>query len=304
MLIGVTGATGFLGRYIVRRLVADGHSCRCWYREQSDRSGFEGIDQHITWSVGRLGDPALCYQFAEGCDAIVHAALSRPGRGFRDQEGQLTNFVRENVLGSIELFEESRAAGVQRIIVISTCAVHEKILDDRPLDEAHPVWPLTHYGASKAALEAFVCSYGRGHGYNMCAVRPCGIYGLAHPAEDSKWYALIRDIVAGRPVDVRGGGKEVHAADVAQAVSRLLQASNVAGEVFNCCDGYVSQLQVAELARELSGSDSVIQGQAGQPKHQIETAKLRALGFQFGGTELLRQTVRQLIDQIRQEGTA
>ena len=36
--------------------------------------------------------------------------------------------------------------------VVSTCAVHEVILDDRPLDQAQPLWPTGHYGAHKAAL--------------------------------------------------------------------------------------------------------------------------------------------------------
>ncbi len=69
-----------------------------------------------------------------------------------------------NLLGTLELIEASIAAGVKRFIFVSTCAVHEKILDDRPLDEAHPLWPLTHYGAHKAAIEKFVHSYGYGQG--------------------------------------------------------------------------------------------------------------------------------------------
>ncbi len=52
-----------------------------------------------------------------------------------------------------------------RFVFISTCAVHDVILADRPLDEAHPLWPKSHYGAHKAALEKFVHSYGLGQGW-------------------------------------------------------------------------------------------------------------------------------------------
>ena len=56
-------------------------------------------------------------------------------------------------MGTLRLIESARAAGVGRFVFISTCAVHEKILDDRPLDEAHPLWAMSHYGAHKAAIE-------------------------------------------------------------------------------------------------------------------------------------------------------
>ena len=87
------------------------------------------------------------------------------------------------------------------------CAVHETILDDRPLDEAHPLWPHSHYGAHKAAIEAFVHSYGRGHGYPICALRPTGIYGLARPARASKWFDLIAEGRPGRGRDLQARGQ-------------------------------------------------------------------------------------------------
>jgi nucleoside-diphosphate-sugar epimerase len=49
--------------------------------------------------------------------------------------------------------------------------VHDVILQDRPLDEAHPLWPKSHYGAHKAAIEKFVHSFGLGEGYAICSLR-------------------------------------------------------------------------------------------------------------------------------------
>ena len=95
-------------------------------------------------------------------------AFWRPGSGFRGSEGDVVEFSRVNILGTLQLIESSIKAGVERFVFVSTCAVHEKILDDRPLDEAHPLWPLTHYGAHKAAVEKFVHSYGFGNGYPIC----------------------------------------------------------------------------------------------------------------------------------------
>jgi len=302
MRIALTGATGFLGRYLVRGLSEQGHSLRAWHRAESDRTGLETSD--LEWIPGALDDAGAAANLVASCEAVVHAALDRPGPGFRGAEGDLVTFLERNVLGTVRLIEAARAAGVRRFVFISTCAVHEKILDDRPLDETHPAWPLSHYGAHKAALEMFVHSYGLGQGYEICALRPCGIYGLAHPTEDSKWYSLVRSVVRGEDVECIRGGKEVHAADVAAAVGLLLGAEGIAGQSYNCCDLYVSEYEVAMLARQFSGSKSQIRGQKPTPKHTIATLKLEALGMRFGRRPMLGGTIRQMVDFVRSSSSA
>ena len=299
MKVALTGATGFIGRYIARQLAEQGHSLRCWYRPTSDREGFDSIGE-LEWIEGDLGDRASADALVDGCDAVVHAALYRPGAGFRGAEGDLVEFAQRNVIGTLQLIEAVRRTGVGRFVFISTCAVHEKILDDRPLDEAHPLWATSHYGAHKAAIEKFVHSYGLGQGYPICALRPTGVYGVARPIQHSKWYDLVSAIVRGEPVHCSHGGKEVHAADVAKATSILLMAEGIAGQAYNCYDRYVSELDVATLAKRISGSTtSPIHDKARQPKHQIVTDKLQALGMVFGGDELLERTVRELVAGIR-----
>jgi nucleoside-diphosphate-sugar epimerase len=298
MRLAITGATGFLGRYVARHLASQGHECCCWYREGSDRGGFDHLE--IKWLPGQLGDDNAARRLVAGCDAVVHAALYHPGGGFRGGEGDLLDFVDKNLLGTLHLIEAAREASVGRFIFISSCAVHERILDDRPLDETHPTWPASHYGAHKAAIEQFIHSFGYGQGYPICALRPTGIYGIARPVDQSKWFGIVQAIAQGRAVECRGGGKEVHAADVAKAVEILLSANAIAGEAYNCCDRYVSQLEVATLARELTGSASRITGEPSNPKHRIVTAKLQTLGMRFGGRPLLEQTIRQLIDNLPQ----
>ena len=298
MRIAITGATGFLGRYIVRELANAGHALRCWHRPQSDLSGFDGVRSQIEWLPGELGDEKDSAALVTDCQAVVHAALYHPGGGFRGGEGSLIPFVEKNLLGTLKLIEAARKAGVERFVFISTCAVHEKILDDRPLDEAHPLWASHHYGAHKAAIEKFIHSYGLGEGYPICALRPTGIYGAAHPIGDSKWYDLVQRVVRSESVACRRGGKEVHAADVARGVSLLLAASpeSITGEAFNCYDRYISDWDVAHLARELCGSASKIDGQQTVPRHEIVTEKIQHLGMTFGGEQLLRDTIRQLVD--------
>lgn len=301
MKLALTGSTGFLGRYLVRQFAESGHDLRCLVRPTSDRGGFDAVADRLEWVEGSLREPDSLTRLVTGCEAVVHAALDRPGTGFRGAEGDLVPFVETNVVGTLRLIEAARAAGVKRFVFISTCAVHEKILPDRPLDETHPTWATSHYGAHKAAIEQFVYSYGLGEGWPICSLRPCGIYGLARPAEDSKWFDLVREVVRGETVECRRGGKEVHAADVARAADLLLNApaERITGEAFNCCDRYVSQHEVATLAKEIAGSDATIHGERTTPKNTIETDKLRSLGMMFDSDPRLRETIAQLVEVQR-----
>ncbi len=299
MRVAVTGATGFLGRYLVNHLAELGHTCRCWYPAGADRGGFESAGGSVAWQLGELGNRAAATALVEGTDAVVHSALHHPGGGFRGGEGDLIEFVEKNVVGTLMLIEAARQAGAGRFIFIATCAVPEVVLDDRPLDEAHPLWPTSHYGAHKAAIEKFVHSFGLGQGYAICSLRPTGIYGLAHPVEDSRWFELVRRVKRGEEIRTGRGGKEVHVADVAKAVGVLLTAPGIAGQAYNCYDQYVAEETVARIAKELTGSRSTIAPLNQGPKHQIETGKLRALGMTFGGDALLRSTVAELVAAAR-----
>jgi hypothetical protein len=97
------------------------------------------------------------------------------------------------------------------------------------------------------------------------------------------------------------GGKEVNAGDVAKAVEVLLNADAkvIAGQAYNCCDRYVAEQAVAQIAKELTGSTGEIADLNRGPKNQISTDKIRALGMAFGGEALLRKTVAELAEAHR-----
>jgi nucleoside-diphosphate-sugar epimerase len=297
MRIAVTGGTGFIGRYILHQLASEGHKLQVWHRESSDRSDLKELAKNVDWQVGKLGVRLDAATLVDGCDVVVHAALDRPGAGFRASEGDLLAFCETNIMGSLQLIQAAREAGVKRFIFISSCAVHDKIIDNRPLDETHPTWTASHYGAYKAAVEQFVYSFGLGHQYPICALRPTGVYGVDHPIRESKWFGLVGRVARGESVTCESGGKEVHAADVASAVSLLLRTdeSLIRGEVFNCYDRYISQYEVASIAKQLSGSDAQLLGVTPKPKHQIETGKIQALGMRFGGEQKLQATIDALV---------
>ena len=129
----------------------------------------------------------------------------------------------------------------------------------------------------------------------ICALRPTGIYGLHHQPQHSKWFDLVQQVVNGETVNCVRGGKEVHAADVADSVDVLLHADSIAGEAYSCYDRYVSEFEVATLAKQISGSPSIIKGEITRPRHQIVSDKIRDLGMNFGGEQRLKETVAELV---------
>ena len=304
MKIALTGATGFIGRYLLNNLVDHSHELNCWYRSKSSLGPLSNIPA-VTWKPGDLKDDDSAASLVEGCDAVIHNAFWRPGKKFQGEEGDIVTFVKTNLVGSLKLIEAAIEAKVKKFVFVSTCAVHEKILDDRALDEAHPLWPKTHYGAHKAAIEKFVHSYGLGHDFDICAIRPTGVYGLHHQPTQSKWFELVKSVVRGENVECFRGGKEVHAADVAKSIRLLLESSVqnggsvTKGEVFSCYDRYISQFEVATLAKQLSGSSSIIGGQVTRPKNEIDNSKIRSMGMIFGGQQLLENTVKKLVEAAK-----
>ena len=296
MKIGITGATGFVGVELVKQLLAAGHQLKCWHRESSNLGPFEGLD--VEWIRGELTDADSTTDLVAQCDAIVHSGLWRSGMSFQANESNVVEYARVNILGSLQLIEAAIAAKVSRFIFLSTCAVHDHILNDRPLDESHPLWANSHYGAHKAANEKFVHSYGLGSGFPICALRPTGIYGVKTVAENSKWFELVRDVSQNKSVEVSKGGKEVHVSDVAKAIQILIGAKGTAGQAYSCFDQYISEYDVANLAKEICGSKSEIVGEQKRPKHQIDSSKIKKLGMKFGGDAVLRKTVEEMLTLV------
>ena len=287
MKIAMTGATGFLGRYIVSQLAGAGNHLTCWHRPDQRP---EPIPRTLASGLGQLdrGQDRRSrseQRLLEGADAVVHAALDHPGGGFRGNEGDFLGFIQANLVGTLRLIEAAQSAGIGRFIFISSCAVHDRILPDRPLDETHPTWSASHYGAHKAAIEAFVHSFGFGQGFPICA---CGRrestawLTLLRPASGIAWSRASR---AGSPVECRRGGKEVHAADVARAVDLLLRADPRRSPARRSTATTATSRNM-KSRRSPGGSrqsDAEIRGEATSPKNQIVTAKLDALGMTYGG---------------------
>lgn len=134
MRVAITGATGFLGRYLVRHLAGAEYQLRCWYRPDSDRGGFDTITDAIEWIPATLGDEAVAAPLVRGADAVVHGAVQWQGLRNRGNSSQSKPnvFFGVNLTRSLQLFQAACEAGASCFVFILTGSVHEVILADRP----------------------------------------------------------------------------------------------------------------------------------------------------------------------------
>lgn len=300
MLVALTGATGFIGSYTAAALRRAGHDVRALVRESSRR---DHVAAHVSeWRVGDAADPQALAGLVAGVDAVVHNAVDWDAL----ERSPVTNFER-NVLGSLRLLEASRQAGVAQFVFVSSVAVYQEILPDRTLDENHPTWPGSIYGAYKAAVEPHLKAYHDTYGMNTSAWRPAAVYGVDPVLKSSQWYDLIVKAQGGGTVDTPAGGKITHVQDVADALALAVGDASVAGQFYNLVDGYLYWQTAGEFAKEISGSAATIVERKGAgPRNQFDTRK--AINF-FGrhdnavalrrGNEGVRAYVAELLPQIK-----
>lgn len=299
MRVAVTGAGGIVGRFVVADLLARGVEVRAWVRPTTDQTGFDGP---IAWIPGALGAQESCEALVAGADAVVHCALEHtPGR-YRGGEGpDLDAWLHANVHGSLQLMTAARRAGVPRFVFLSSRAVYGDTRPEATLSESDCCLPDSHYGAAKRAVEAFVQSFGLGEGWGAAALRTTGVYGMTWPLARTKWLSLARSVLAGAPWEGRGGGTEVHGADVARAVWALLTHEGVAGQIYNCSDLHVTEHDIARRMQRYAGLSGPLPGQPlSPPRRVLECPRLRDLGVRFGGAPLLEHTIERIIDAARE----
>lgn len=146
MTIALTGATGFIGDHLLRRLLEAGHEVRALTRREQPPAA------HVEWIAGDLADDAALDRLVSGCLAVIHVAgvLNAPGRA---------GFEKGNVAGTAAILKAAASAAVHRFVHVSSLAARKP--------------QLSLYGASKARSEEIVS----GAALPFAIVRPPAVYG-------------------------------------------------------------------------------------------------------------------------------
>jgi nucleoside-diphosphate-sugar epimerase len=302
MRIALTGASGFIGAAIARRLAAAGHQVTALVRPTSRR---DHIEEYVDrFAIGEQNDPAAWKQLLDGAECVVHNSVD--WKLLRDSA--FSDHLASNLCGSLELL---KASAPRQFIYISSIAVHHDILprvaDERGVNmvnEDHPLRPSSEYGALKAAVEAHLWAEHYSSGRSTSAVRPCGVYGIDPELSRSHGYALLQKVARGERLDKAGGGKFVHVDDVAAAVVGLAGNAAGAGRPFNLVDCYARWSDWARMGAEVLGVKAEIdESSPALPKNLFEKSAAQEVGAGLErGHEGIRRHLEELAGQMRAAG--
>jgi dihydroflavonol-4-reductase len=216
MRVGVTGATGFLGSHLCRRLVAGGDQVVVLRRPSSDLRDLEGVA--VESVAGEVTEAGPVGDLVHGCDAVFHAAAT-----LVHDPARLAEHERVNVEGSRIVAETCRAQGVGRLVHVSSVAAIGVPEDGRPADEDFRFNvdgpPSSYHVSKKRGEDAVLAEVGRG--LDATIVNPSLVVG---PYRGSFRRVDVADVVRRHRLVpyFRGGNNFVHVADVVEGVIAAL----------------------------------------------------------------------------------
>ncbi|GIL08634.1 MAG: oxidoreductase [Chloroflexota bacterium] len=236
----VTGGTGFLGRHLVPALCRAGHTVRVLTRQPQAAAWLRRYPRAVAVS-GDLRQPDTFSAALAGCQWVVHAG------GLFSFWGRAQGFQDVNVTGTENLLRAAAAAGVERLVHISTAAVIGTPDPTQPMDETYPPRPVEPYQVSKLMGEAAALRWQRERGLPVVVLRPGAYYGpLGHYAFNRLFF---RDPMRGIIMQVDGGRYiqfPVYIADAAQAVLLAFERGRP-GEIYHICDEWITHREAFDI---------------------------------------------------------
>ena len=262
MRILVTGGAGFIGSHVVDAFIAAGHHVAV-------------VDSLVTGKRENLNPKATFYEVDIRDAALLAEVFDRVQREIVELHAAQVNVrssidnpgydAEVNVLGALNVLEQARLHGVRKVIFISSGGAIYGEPEYLPCDEAHPIHPLSPYGAGKYAIEVYLNVYRATFGLETTVLRYANVYG---PRQDPHGEAGVVAIFAGHmltgeSVLINGSGEQerdfIYVGDCARA--NLLALERGAGDVYNLGSGVGTSINhIAALLQELTGYE-------GEPVH-------------------------------------
>jgi UDP-glucose 4-epimerase len=272
----VTGGAGFIGRRVVRALLAAGHPVTV-----ADHAPHP--DPAVRSVPGDLCDPEIAARaVTQHTGTIIHlAAVTSVLRTVDDP----VSAYRMNVDATARLLELARENEVGTFLLASTNAVTGDV-GGSVITEQTVLRPLTPYGATKAAAEMLLNAYTASYGIGGAALRFSNVYGPGMAAKDSFIPRLMRAARDGTGVQVRGDGSMrrdvVHVDDVVQGIFKAWQAGHT-GPLILGSGISVSVNEMVETARRVTGAPIPVEyvpaGGGEMPAVVLDISAIRALGY-------------------------
>lgn len=260
MRLLVTGGAGFVGANLVRRLTSAGHTVRILDDFRTGRHEYVD-DLGVEIVEGEIGDTELVSGAAADVDALVHLAAA--GSVVDSVADPVGNFD-ANVRGTFSVLNAARAAGIERLVFSSTGGA---LIGNAtpPVNEQSLPKPISPYGASKLAAEAYCHAFAKSYGIRTVALRFANVYGPYSGHKKGAITVFLRALHEGRPLQIFGDGKAsrdfMYVDDICRGIELGLTTDLAPGTVAHLATGV--ETSVSELA-------DACRRAVGLPDHPIE----------------------------------
>lgn len=265
MNILLTGGAGFIGRWVAKRLLDEGH--HIWILDDLSNGRKENIEEFLDhpglkeFIVGDIKDESMlndlfatneydiCYHL--GASINVQDSLDDPRTTFKN-----------DTVGTFYLLEQCRTYHV-KMVFMSTCMVYDQCEDESGISETHPIKPASPYAGAKIAAENMVLSYFHAYGLPTVVIRPFNTYGPFQKTggEGGVVAIFIRNQLKGLPLNIYGEGTQtrdlLYVDDCARFVIEAGYSNDVNGQIVNA--GLGKDISINELAELIADGQVPIQ---------------------------------------------
>lgn len=263
MNILVTGGAGFIGRWVVKRLLDDRHNV--WILDdlsngqESNIKEFKNRSNLMEFVKGDIKDiPTLERLFTNKFDICYHLAASINVQDSIDDPR--TTFENDTV-GTFNVLEQCKKNNT-KVVFMSTCMVYDRANDEMGITERHPTKPASPYAGSKIAGENMVLSYWYAYKLPTVVIRPFNTYGPMQKSsgEGGVVAIFIKRNLEGLPLNIYGDGMQtrdlLYVEDCAEFVVEAGYSDKVNGEIVNA--GLGKDISINDLALLVSNDKDTI----------------------------------------------
>lgn len=284
----VTGGAGFIGRWLVKKLLDE--NFEVWVLDNLENGLESNLEEFHNHPLLKgvvyediLNEKALHSVFACKPDIVyhlaaqinVHESLENPCKAYEI-----------NIKGTYNVLEECRVIGA-KVMLMGTCMVYDMAQSHKAIDENHPLKPTSPYAGSKLSAEILAESYFHSYGLPVVTCRPFNTYGpyQKYNLEGGVVSIFVRQVLNGGELTIFGDGTQtrdlLYVEDCVDFLYTASRCEQALGQVINAGSG--TDIAVLDLARMICPDESKIRfarhrhPQSEIPKLLCDYSKARSL---------------------------
>ena len=258
----VTGGAGFIGRWLIKRLLDEGHLVYAIDdfsngRRENMYEFFE--EDSFRFLEGDVrNERTLEKLFQEKYDIVYHLAAEINVQNSIDNPSQT---IERDILGTFNILEHCRKQKT-RVVFMSTCMVYDRSYDESGITEEHPTKPASPYAAAKLSGEALTLSYFHAYGLPTTVIRPFNTYGPFQKTngEGGVVAIFVKQALKNEPLRIYGDGTQtrdlLYVEDCVDFIIRAGSNDLALGQIINAGTG--NDVAINDLALMIAETSKLI----------------------------------------------